>query len=266
MKDLLFKWGQKQVELKDLGEQQAQLVDKVSEQIAKNSHQEQFALNHRNKNTPEAITTSQDIDQLYERVLDARSEVEAKFWRKRAWECVEYREEIRFECRRYQREAIERVRTNTSLNAIQKDDKLHGLNDIIKNRCLKFEPQPACHHIPDDWLQENKQTVVANHNGDQVRREFKGSAKYRVHQTPPQVNVTGVSDVGKMLRTKIDDNLYWTRPFRDLLNYIILFILLNMFLVANDYHNNYIRDINFDNTYAGNYFKRIDQRRHRAVI
>lgn len=46
---------------------------------------------------------------------------------------------------------------------------------------------------------------------------------------------------------------------------LVLIVFVFVFLSAKSYHNKYLRDISYDNSYITNYFRRIDARRKKAV-
>lgn len=96
-----------------------------------------------------------------------------------------------------------------------------------------------------------------------LSRNFKDvKMQYQLPKIKQLIDIRDAADTGKAIlhdvkvkKTLLDDILV-------IFKRIMAFIFLRLILSAQDYHNRYLRDIEYDNIYITKYFRKIDARRH----
>ncbi|KAF5307692.1 hypothetical protein FQR65_LT06747 [Abscondita terminalis] len=87
--------------------------------------------------------------------------------------------------------------------------------------------------------------------------------QYQLIKVKQLIDVRQASDTAKAVLHTVKRKKSLLDQLLVLLKRILAFIFLRIILSAQEYHDKYLRDIEFDNIYITKYFKHIDARRHR---
>lgn len=102
-------------------------------------------------------------------------------------------------------------------------------------------------------LKESRASLTQNFKDVKVQ--------YKLTKIRQLVDLRDASDTAKAVLHEVDSRKSLLDAFFVILKRVLVFIFLRVILNAQQYHDHYLRDIQFDNVYITKYFRRIDARR-----
>ncbi|XP_060080290.1 E3 ubiquitin-protein ligase DCST1-like [Ylistrum balloti] len=105
--------------------------------------------------------------------------------------------------------------------------------------------------------------VAAKDMSASMDNDFKANLQYKVASTPEALDVTTAEEVGKGTLHKFEKKQIWLEFGLSLLQRLMAFTFILVFISAYKYNKAYLTDIRHDNIYITSYFRHIDDRRQK---
>ncbi|OWF54551.1 DC-STAMP domain-containing protein 1-like [Mizuhopecten yessoensis] len=105
--------------------------------------------------------------------------------------------------------------------------------------------------------------VAAKEMTVEMDNDFKANLQYKVVNTPEAVDVTTAEEVRKKTLHKFKNKQVWLEFGLSLMQRLMAFTFILVFISAYKYNKAYLTDIRHDNMYITSYFRHIDARRQK---
>ncbi|XP_069111968.1 E3 ubiquitin-protein ligase DCST1-like [Argopecten irradians] len=104
--------------------------------------------------------------------------------------------------------------------------------------------------------------VAAEDMTANMDNDFKANLQYKVVSTREQIDVTTAEEVSKLTLKKFENKRIWLEFGLSLMQRLMAFTFILVFISAYKYNKGYLTDIRHDNIYITSYFRHIDDRRY----